>query len=208
MIFWPIKLFIKVVGAIVAVAVIYLSITFIQIWYRGTEHSTAGAQAILVFGTAAYGDRPSPELQDRLQDAYTLWLDGRAAIIAVTGGKRPGDVETEAQVSAQWLESRSDPVPQSDVVVGGGSDTWQNVATVASELKARGWTTVLVVTDPFHEYRAMAVATDQGLTPLPAPVAHSAVRGSALLGYYAKETLEVGLARFVGYHTLSNWLHS
>ena len=39
-----------------------------------------------------------------------------------------------------------------------GNDTWQNVKTILSKLKKHDITTVITVTDPFHEYRAMAIA--------------------------------------------------
>jgi uncharacterized SAM-binding protein YcdF (DUF218 family) len=205
MIFWPLKLALKIVSALLSLLIIYLGVTFVQIWMTGREHSTVDAGAILVFGTAEDNGRPSPELADRLHHADVLYKDGRAPIVAVTGGRRRGDAYTEAEVSATYLEARG--VPRRDIVEGAGSDTWRNVASVAGRLRSRGVTTVLTVTDPFHEYRAMAIASDQGLRPYPSPVAHSAVTGADLWKYYAKETLEVGVARVLGYHTLSDWLH-
>jgi uncharacterized SAM-binding protein YcdF (DUF218 family) len=183
----------------------YFAVTFVQIWLRGQEHSTEHAQAILVFGTTENNCTPGTELQDRLQAALDLFDSHRAPLIAVTGGRRPGDVCTEAGASKTWLVARG--VPTSDVVEGGGSDTWQNVATIVASLKARHVTNVLTVTDPFHEFRAMAISAAQGLNPHPWPISHAAVRGAGLWMNYLKETLEVGTARFVGYHLLSSWLH-
>ena len=91
------------------------------------------------------------------------------------------------------------------MIVGSGNDTWQNVASVVAAMRAHHLVTVLCVTDPFHEYRAMAISSDQGLSPFPAPVAHAPSSGGSLWWYYVRETVAVGVGRLVGYHTLSTW---
>jgi uncharacterized SAM-binding protein YcdF (DUF218 family) len=181
----------------------YFAITFVQIWLRGHEHSTNSAQAILVFGTTEDDGVPSAELTARLDQALSVYRAGRAPWIAVTGGKRPGDENTEAQVSAKYLESHG--VPASRILVGSGADTWQNVSTVLPKLKHHHIKTVITVTDPFHEYRAMAISSAQGLIPYPSPVRNSPTIKYQLWRYYLKETLEVGVGRVVGYGRLSHW---
>ena len=126
-----------------------------------------------------------------------LWHKGRAPWIAVTGGKRPGDNFTEAGVSATYLEAHG--VPASKILKGSGTDTWENVATVLPKLKAHDITTVLTVTDPFHEDRAMAISSSQGLKPYPSPVRNSPTVKHSLWKYYLKETFEVGVGRIIGY---------
>ena len=197
------KIAARILGAIVVLLVLYFGVTFLQIWLRGHDHTTKSAQAILVFGTTEDNGTPSSELTTRLRQALTLYEKGRAPWVVVTGGRRPGDVYTEAGVSATYLEDHG--VPASHVLKGAGSDTWQNVATVIGALRRHHITTVIVVTDPFHEYRAMAIASDQGLTPYPSPVRDSPTIKHQLWRFYLKETLEVGVGRIVGYHRLSEW---
>jgi len=202
-IFGPFKLILRIISAVVSILIIYFAITFVQIWLTGHEHSTRHAQAILVFGTTEDNGTPSPELQARLDQALVLWHKGRAPWIAVTGGKRPGDQFTEAGVSAAYLEGKG--VPASKILVGAGTNTWQNVQTVVSKLKAHHIRTVLTVTDPFHEDRAMAISSSQGLTPFPSPVRNSPTVKHSLWKYYAKETFEVGIGRIIGYGRFSSW---
>ncbi len=73
------------------------------------------------------------------------------------------------------------------------------------QLKAHHIKTVITVTDPFHEYRAMAISSAQGLIPYPSPVRNSPTIKYQLWRYYLKETLEVGVGRVVGYGRLSHW---
>ncbi|NNN07647.1 MAG: YdcF family protein [Acidimicrobiaceae bacterium] len=203
LIFGPVRLVFKIVGIIFSLIVLYFAFTFVQIWLTGRTHSTANAQAILVFGTTENNGTPSQELQARLNEALIVYRAGRAPWIAVTGGNRPGDVYTEAGVSATYLEAHG--VPKSRIIVGGGDDTWQNVESVAPQLKAHGLYSVITVTDPFHEFRAMANASSQGLSPIPSPVENSPTIKHSLWRYYLKETLAVGVGRLIGFGQLSSW---
>ncbi len=203
MIFGPLKLVLRLLSTLVSVLVLYFAVTFVQIWLTGHEHSSRDAQAILVFGTTEDNGTPSPELRARLDHALHLWNTHRATWMVVTGGKQPGDLFTEAGVSASYLETRG--VPAAQIVLGAGHDTWQNVATVVERLRSLHVVTVLTVTDPFHEDRAMAIASSQGLAPYPSPVKNSPTVQHSLWKYYAKETFEVGLGRVLGFGRLSSW---
>jgi uncharacterized SAM-binding protein YcdF (DUF218 family) len=203
MIFWPIKLALKIISALVSVALIYFGFTFLQIWWTGQHHSTRHAQAILVFGTTENNGKPSAELKARLDQALKLWRAHRAPWMIVTGGKQPKDVYTEAGASAKYLEAHG--VPAARILKGYGNDTWQNVSTVIAQLRAHKIVSVLTVTDPFHEDRAMAISSSQGLVPYPSPVKNSPTIKHSLWLYYLKETLAVGTGRLVGYGRLSSW---
>ena len=203
MIFWPIKWALRIASALATLVVVYFAVTFVQIWLRGHEHSHASAQAILVFGTTENNGVASPELAARLDQALVLYREGRAPWIVVTGGKQPGDRYTEGGVSKSYLVAHG--VKATRILVGSGRDTWQNVSSVIGAMRAHHLVHVLTVTDPFHEYRAMAIASSQGLSPSPSPVNNSPTIKHSLWRFYAKETLAVGVGRIVGYGTLSSW---
>lgn len=206
MIFGPFKLVLRIVSTLLSLAILYFGVTFVQIWMTGHEHSSRHAQAIVVFGTTENNGVPSQELQARLDHALVLYRERRAPWIVVTGGKRPGDVYTEAGVSAVYLEQHG--VAQSHILVGSGGDTWQNVVSVMPAMKAHHLVTVITVTDPFHEYRAMAISSSQGLKPVASPVANSPTVKHSLWRYYLKETMDVGVGRIIGYGRLSSWTTS
>jgi len=205
MLLWPFKLAARIIGAILAIVLVYGCVTFVQVWLTSRQDDPHPADAALVFGTAANYLTPAPDLRARLQRALSLYDRGFVPVIAVTGGKRPGDRYTEAEISATWLEQRG--VPAASIVEGSGRDTWQNVASVATALTARSVHTVLVVTDNFHEYRAMAITSDFGFQPSPTPSTHTPIGGIAALGYLIKESVEVAVGRIVGYGRLSRIYH-
>ena len=91
--------------------------TLVQVWLTSRQYDPHPAGAILVMGAAQYDCVPSPDLQARLDQALTLYRQGYAHLIMVTGNKEPGDKCTEAQSGAMYLENKK--VPQADIIAGG-----------------------------------------------------------------------------------------
>jgi uncharacterized SAM-binding protein YcdF (DUF218 family) len=189
---------------LLAVVVVYFGVTLVQVWLTSRQYDPHPAGAILVMGAAQYNCTPSPDLQARLDEALTLYRQGYAHLIMVTGNKKPGDRCTEAESGAMYLESKG--VPAGDILEAGGDNTYENIADAAPALKRRDATVVLVSTDPFHEDRSMAIASDLSLSPSPTPTQTSPIRGWSTVPYFLKEMVGVGLGRIIGYNHLE-WLH-
>ena len=200
-----IRLALRLVGLVVTVIVLYLAVTAVQVWLTSRRYEPHQAGAIVVMGAAQYDGVPSPDLRARLDQARLLWTQRYATDVMVTGSKEPGDQFTEAEASARYLEAEG--VPAHDILEAGGSDSWQNLDQAAPTLLARGDKVVLIVTDPFHEARSLAIASSVGLEPSPTPTQSSPIRGWSTVPYFAKETVGVGLGRIVGFDHLSS-IHS
>jgi len=198
------KLVVKIVLLLVFVAAVYFVVTFIQVWLTSRESDPVPSQAIIVLGAAQYNGVPSPDLLARLEDADALYRERLAPLVVATGAKEPGDVYTEAQSEATWLERNG--VPARDVVEVGGRTTWQNLNLADSVLKQRGLTKVLIVTDGFHEDRCLAISSQLGLDPKPVPATKSPITGWSTFPYFMKETAAVAIGRIIGYSHLE-WLH-
>jgi uncharacterized SAM-binding protein YcdF (DUF218 family) len=191
------------VGAL-ALVVLYLGFTFVEVWLASRRDQARPVQAIVVLGAAQYNGRPSPVLRARLDHAYDLWREKLAPTVVVTGGREPGDRFTEATASANYLESRG--VPDADVLrETGGRNSWESLAASAAFLKVRGVHTVLLVSDPFHNERITLMADEVGLRPYVSPTRTSPIRGVARVPYFAKETLEVAIGRIIGFRHLTEW---
>lgn len=196
----PARLVVRVVLVAVALVVAYLVVTAVQVWWTGRRYEPRPAEAIVVMGAAQYDGVPSPDLAARLDEAELLWRQHYATTIMVTGSKEPGDLYTEAQASARYLVDAG--IPDRDIDESGGSDSWENLSLAAPTLLARGDGSVLIVTDPFHEARSLAIASSVGLTPSPTPTRTSPIRGMSSVPYYAKETVGVALGRIIGFDRL------
>ena len=128
-----------------------------RIWYQARQDERPRSDAIIVLGAAQYDGEPSPTLRWRLQHALDLYREGVAPAIVTVGGKAPGDNYTEADSGRTWLVERGG-VPAGDVVaVPVGRDTLGSMRAVGEEFDRRGWSTGVIVTDPWH---AAAVEED------------------------------------------------
>jgi uncharacterized SAM-binding protein YcdF (DUF218 family) len=205
MLFAPFRLAWRILSLLVAVVVIYFAVTLVQVWLTGRQYDPHQAGAIMVMGAAEYNGTPSLDLKERLNEAAILFHKGKSSLIMVTGGRETGDVYTESEAGATYLQHMKG-VPASDILQAGGDNTYENVADAAPQLLARQATTVLVTTDPFHEDRSMAIASHFGLSPSPTPTRTSPIKGWSTVPYYLKEAVGVGLGRILGFNHLE-WLH-
>lgn len=135
----------------------------IQTWVavaRGSdERHAGGADAIVVFGAEALPDRPSRELQARLDHATALWRAGRAPVILCSGGI-VGDV-SEAAVMARAL--RAAGVPASAIEVDDRGTCTRATIAETMRLGAGRWDRVIAVSSPYHMRRIELEARRQGL---------------------------------------------
>jgi uncharacterized SAM-binding protein YcdF (DUF218 family) len=200
----PLRWALRIVLLVVAAIVLYFAVTLLQVWLTSRHYEPHRAGAILVMGAAQYDCVPSPDLRARLDQALTLYRHRDAHLIMVTGYKEPGDRCTEAQSGAMYLESKG--VPAGDILQAGGDHTYENIAAAAPVLQRHGANVVLVTTDPFHEARSMAIASDLSLSPSPTPTQSSPITGWSTVPYFLKEAVGVGLGRIIGYNHLE-WLH-
>ena len=192
------KLALKVVAALLAVVVLYLGVTFTQVWMAARRDQARPAEAIVVFGTAQYNGIPSPVLAARLDHAIELYRKGLAPVIVVTGGNQPGDQFTEATASANDLIKRG--VPDEDVLREvSGTSSWQSLAAAANFLADREIDNVLLVSDPFHSFRIRAMASELGLEGHTSPTPSSPITGFTEARYMVRETVAVAVGRIVGF---------
>ena len=192
------KLAIKVVAGLLAVVVLYLAVTFFQVWRAARNDQARPADAIVVFGTAQYNGVPSPVLAARLDHAIELYRKGLAPVIVVTGGNQPGDRFTEATASANYLITRG--VPDDDVLREvSGTSSWQSLAAAANFLGDRDIKDVVLVSDPFHSLRIRAMADELGLDAHSSPTRTSPIRGVSEARYMVRETVAVAVGRIVGF---------
>ncbi|MGO9853782.1 MAG: YdcF family protein [Acidimicrobiales bacterium] len=204
MLFAPLRWALRILLLIVVVIVVYFGVTLVQVWLTSRQYDPHPAGAILVMGAAQYDCVPTLDLQARLDEALKLYREGYSHLIVVTGNKQPRDKCTEAQSGAMYLEKMG--VPKADIIEAGGDDSYENIADAVPKLEAHKVNVILVTTDPFHEDRSMAIASDLSLSPSPTPTQSSPITGWSTFPYFVKEAVGVGLGRIIGYNHLE-WLH-
>jgi len=89
-----------------ALAVLYLGITYVQVWIAsGADEAREGADAAVVLGAAQYDGEPSPVLAARLDRAFELYDAELVAVIVTTGSNQPGDRFTQGFAGYDYLRS-------------------------------------------------------------------------------------------------------
>ena len=183
---------------LLAAVVVYLAVSLYQVWSTGRSDYSGPVDAIVVMGAAQYDGRPSPQLAARLDHVAELWPQGRAGLVVVTGGKRPGDRFTEAEASATYLEEHG--VPASAIVLEDqGTSSYESLRGVAALLDERGLGEVLIVTDPYHALRSRLIADEVGLDAHVSPTPTSVVHGGEQTVRELQEAAGVAVGRLVGF---------
>jgi uncharacterized SAM-binding protein YcdF (DUF218 family) len=196
-----VRIGLRVAAVLAGLVVLYVGVTFVQVWRASRQDNAQHAQAIIVLGAAQYNGRPSPVLAARLDHAADLYHAGYADLVVVTGGRQPGDVYTEAQASADYLATKGVPGEAIQRETS-STNSWESLAAAARFLEADGVTDVILVSDPYHSYRIAAIARSVGLTPHVSPTQTSPIRGFDELRALGRETVAVSLGRIVGWQRL------
>lgn len=142
--------------------------TAFRVWQVGGVDDRHHADVLLVLGTTQANGVPKSVFRARLDHVRELYNEGVAPRIVTVGGRERGDNFTEAQAGARYLNRNG--VPRSALVeVNHGRDTLGSLRAVAGMLREHGWHSAVLVSDPWHEMRARAMAQDVGIETWTSP---------------------------------------
>lgn len=150
-------------GAVSSYAFVLQSVTaFSQI------QDETPSDAAVVLGAAVWNGRPSPVLRERANHAIDLYQRKIVKKILFTGGRGSGELLSEGESAAKY--ARLNGVPSKDILVESDSDTtYENLRNAKIILDENNLKTTLLVSDPPHMKRAMAMAEDLGFTAHSSP---------------------------------------
>ena len=185
---WGVTLFWFAAAALIVAGLVLV----LAIYRQARTDQARPAEAIVVLGTAQYNGWPGPVFQARLDRAITLWQEGYAPVLVVTGGKMPGDGYTEAEAAWAYLTDAGVP-PEAIVTENAASDTWESMLGIVPLLQPLGIDEVIVVSDGFHLFRSRLMARDVGLQAWGSPAEASPIRtgGGGELTYVIREAAAV-----------------
>ena len=132
------------------------------------------ADAIVVLGAAQYNGRPSPVFKARLDHAWNLFRKGFAGVIITTGGFGPDPDYSEAHVGSQYL-IRKGMDPSRIIIEQGSGSSYDSVRAAARLMRAKGWKTIVVVSDGFHMFRLKRMLEDSQITTYTSPAPDSPI---------------------------------
>jgi uncharacterized SAM-binding protein YcdF (DUF218 family) len=155
--------------------------------YRDTS-SDSRADAAVVLGAAVWGAEVSPVFRERINHGIELYRKGRVRKLIFTGGRGNSDEPTESSAARRYALRSG--VPAADILIEEEShNTYENILNAKRLADARGLRKVLIVSDPLHMKRALAMAGDVGLAAEPSPTPSTRYRGlRSQAGQLAYET--------------------
>jgi uncharacterized SAM-binding protein YcdF (DUF218 family) len=170
-----------VIGILLAVLAYFAVTSLLVVLWMGRDQRPH-ADAIVVLGAAQYNGRPSAIYEARLQHAVDLYNSGVAGLVVFTGGKEPGDTYTEGGSGARWAELHGVPA-NAALVEDQSRTTYQNLSgsrrLLAGRVQGRPMR-IVVVSDPYHMYRAITQARGLGFKAYASPTRTSPVSASRL----------------------------
>ncbi len=120
------------------------------------------ADAIIVLGAQVHRDgRPSAALRGRVRRAVALYHAGYAPRLIVTGGVGESGIAEAAVMEAIAV---AHGVPADAIVLEArATRTLESAQAVGALVRAAGWRSVIVVSDPFHLWRSALLFRAEGL---------------------------------------------
>jgi uncharacterized SAM-binding protein YcdF (DUF218 family) len=159
------------------------------IWQYAGRDETRPADAAVVLGAAAWHQKPSPVLEERLNHAVVLYRSGKVRKLIFTGGFGERAVMAESQVARDYAMAHG--VPKRDILIETVSrSTRGNVQEAARLMHEHRLGACLLVSDPLHMRRAVRMMRDLNVPCFTSPTATSAyVSLAARLGFLAREVV-------------------
>ena len=113
---------------------------------------------IIILGAGIWGDKPSPMLEDRLQEGINLYQNGVSDKIIMSGdhGKKEYD---EVNIMKNYAIEKG--IPSNNIFMDhAGFSTYESIYRAKDIFQAKK---VVIVTQKYHLYRALYIANQLGL---------------------------------------------
>ena len=149
-------------------ALLVVVLVALRIYTFGNNTTDLKCDAAIVLGAAVWSDEVSPVFRERINHALDLYRAGKVDKIIFTGGQGNRDEQTEAAAARDYAVENG--IPEKDILIEQTSHTtYENVVNAKQLADANGLQKVLIVSDPLHMRRAIAMARDIGLDAYPSP---------------------------------------
>lgn len=165
---------------------IFILLEGILIYYSSKE-ADPKAEYLIVLGAQVRGTTITKSLKKRLDTAVTYLSENPETKVIVSGGQGPGEDITEAGAMKEYLISKGiaeDRIMKEDR----STDTNENIRYSKELIKDKN-SSVVIVTNGFHIFRATGIAKKQGFTQVQGLAAPS--DRILTINYYVREAVGV-----------------
>ena len=147
-----------------------------RIYFYSNHGSDGPADAAIVLGAAVWGIQVSPVFKERINHGIDLYQNRKVRKLIFTGGQGNNTEPTEASAARLYALQRG--IPADDILIEEKSHTtYENILYAKQIADVHGLRKVLIVSDPLHMKRAVAMARDVGLVADPSPTPSTRYQG-------------------------------
>lgn len=172
---------------------VFIFIEGILVFYGNTNPVT-DADYMIVLGAQVKGTTVSRTLKYRLDAAAQYLNKNERTIVIVSGGQGNGELITEAEVMKEYLITKG--ISKERIIEENQSiNTNENIIQSKKYIKG-GEKRIVIVSNDFHIYRAVAIAKKQGLYQAEGLGAKS--DRLMTLHYYVREAMAVVKYKLIG----------
>lgn len=150
----------KTVQIFIGVCVVLFFMTEGFIFSQFTAVPDQGADVCIILGAQMKESGPSDVLQRRLDRAVSYLQENTDTLVIVSGGQGGNEPVSEAQGMRDYLTARG-IAPERILMEDTSTNTWENL-NHSAKLIDKSADSVVIVTNNFHVFRALAIAKKQG----------------------------------------------
>ncbi|QQZ11229.1 YdcF family protein [Heyndrickxia vini] len=186
-----IKIIIAAISVLLLIAVAWASYTFIQIKKTAKEEPPNDIPYIIILGAKVNGEKMSKALSERAKVGLEYLRENKKSKVIVTGGQGPDEKITEAEALRRYMMDNGiskDRILMEDTSVS----TYENIKFAK---KLYSIDEAVIVSSDFHLYRAIQLATAQGIKAYPLAADTPKVVKMKL---YARELLAILKWKIIG----------
>ncbi len=166
----------KAVLLIFSILLLAVGLLASRIYSYRNAGSDVPADAAIVLGAAVWGAEVSPVFRERINHGIDLYRKGKVRKLIFTGGQGNRGEATESSAAQQYALQSG--IPADDILIEEKSHTtYENILYAKQLADSQGVQKVLIVSDPLHMKRAVAIARDMGLVADPSPTPSTRYQG-------------------------------
>ena len=167
---------------------IVIGYSALSIYLYGSNTSKVPADAAIVLGAAAWGDKPSPVFRERINHGINLYKRNDIQRLIFTGGKGESNEPAEAIVAKRYAIAQG--VDATDILTETNSRTTrQNLYYASQVATTHQLRRILIISDPLHMKRSVLMARDLGIDAYPSPTPTTRYRSfKSQMSFLARET--------------------
>ncbi|MGF9891091.1 YdcF family protein [Priestia megaterium] len=162
------RLVVKILFTIIGVVALLTSYLGYSIIAFSHKNELVKVDSAIVLGAAAWGEKPSPVLRERINHAIWLYKHGYVNKITFTGGRGEGAPYAESEVSMEYAMDKG--IPEKDILIETHSKITEENLEYAFDISRKyNLNTFILVSEPLHMKRSIVMAHNLGMVVYSSP---------------------------------------